>query len=146
MTIPNVCMTWCKRKTKCKWCPEPIETGQPMVRVFFWNKGNPETRRWNRTDFYHPDCWVKQGLDYLELNPFSAKRQGALVQLSKEDKRKRFLLIRRFHALRQRKRIVKAEFPDRLLMESRIDKRMAEIVLEMLKVGGVPKSWAKLMW
>lgn len=116
-----------------------------MVRVFFWNKGNPDIRRWNRTDFYHPDCWIKQGLDYLKLNPFVSKRQGALVQLSEEDKRTRFLLIRKFHALQQRKRIIKAEFPNKLLVESRIDKRVAEIVLEMLKVGGVPKSWSRLL-
>lgn len=143
MTIPNVTMRWCRKQAMCKWCPEPIEIGTPMVAVMFWNKGNPDSRRWNVQICYHPQCWIEQGLDYLNRNPFVPHKRGRKVTLSVEDRRKRYLLVRRFHALEQRIKNIKAPYPDDLLVESRLLKQMADIMLDVARVGGIPKSWAK---
>jgi hypothetical protein len=136
-------MRWCRKQATCKWCDKPIEIGTPLVAVFFWNKGNENSRRWNVTLYYHPQCWVDQGLDYLERNPFVPHRRGRVRTLSNEDARKRFLLVRRFHALEQRKRNIKAPYPDNLLVEERLTKQMVDVMLDVANLGGAPKSWSE---
>jgi len=144
LTIPNVTMRWCQNRAECKWCQQYIEPGQPLVAVLFWNRGS-DGRRWNTQQCYHPQCWIEQGLDYLKRNPYVPYRQGrkGYTELSVEDKRKRFLLVRKFHALEQRRKNIRAEFPESLLVESMLTKQMAEIMLDVARLGGVPKSWVK---
>jgi len=145
MTIPNVTMRWCRKQATCRWCEKPIEISTPIVAVMFWNKGNPDSRRWNVQICYHPQCWVDQGLDYLSQNPFVPHVRGVKSKLSEEDRKKRYLLVRRFHALEQRKKNIKVGYPDDLLIDSRLTQQMVDIILDMVKVGGIPKSWvAKL--
>ena len=63
--------------------------------------------------------------------------------MSEEDTRKRYLLVRKFHALEQRKKNIKVGYPDNLLIEARIAEQMMEIMLEVALIGGVPKGWAE---
>lgn len=145
MTVPNVYISWCQNKAKCRWCPEPIEAGTPMVTVFFWNKGNEERRSWNLKLHYHPQCWIDQGLDYLKMNPYvsrKARKQNIKVSsLSPERKEHRVTLMRRKGSLEQRKRNLKSDYPDRVLAEARLDKQIAEIMVEIAGVGGIPPKW-----
>ena len=141
MTIPNVTMRWCPKKSTCKWCDKTIETRTPMVAVMFWNKGS-DSRKWNSYAKYHPQCWVDQGLDYLTRNPYVTKNLGKKSILSVEYRRKRFLLVRRFNALVQ-KRKCGHSYPDNILVEIDLTQRMVEIMLEVTTVGGVPKSWVE---
>lgn len=147
MTIPNVTVRWCRKQpTTCKWCNQRIGNGTAMVVVYFWNKGNPENRSWNKQSCYHPQCWVEQGLDYLSRNPYVPPikgKRGRKSLLCEEDRRKRFLLVRRFHALEQRRKNIKATFPDNLLIEERLTKQMVDIMLDVALLGGIPKSWAE---
>lgn len=144
-TIPNVVMRWCHKEAQCKWCPEKIEEATPMVVVYFWNKGNEEQRGFNVQQCYHPQCWVEQGLDYLRLHPYVPNtyqdKSGRSLNLSPEDSRQRFLLTRRFNALYQRKGKIKATGEQRERIEEGIIERMGAIATEMIKYGGVPKSW-----
>lgn len=141
--IPNVCMTWCHRTAKCRWCEKPIEAGTPIVRVFFWHKGNPKERTLNFTSYFHPKCWIEQGLDYLKRNPYTPYKRGRKAEISDDQRRQRYLLLRRKAALEQRKRKLKSDFPDRVLVEARIDAQISQIMVEIAKVGGVPKSWIR---
>ena len=141
MTIPNVIMRWCIKPATCKWCEKGIDNRQAMVVVMFWNKGNAQHRGWNVQQYYHPDCWVKQGLDYLDRNPYSAPGRGRKAKLSPTDTRQRYLLVRRFHALEQRRRHLTTTYPDRLLIEQHIEEQILGIVMDMSKVGGVPPTW-----
>ena len=141
MTIPNVTMRWCVKKSRCRWCGEPIVNGTPVVSVFWWNKGNPESRRWNTLHSYHPQCWIDQGIDYLNRNPYVPRRRIRLT-LSKEDGRRRFLLIRRFNALIQRRKGISCGYPDSVLLDIKLTQQMVDIMLEVATVGGVPKLWA----
>lgn len=149
MTVPNVTIGWCRSKgkggaIKCKWCELPIEIGTAMVRVFFWNKGNEEKRKWNVQHCYHfPDCYSKQGMAYLEKNPYIPHARGIIHKLDDLDKRKRFLLVRRFNELHQRKSNIKVAYPDNLPIEANLIERMAEVMKEVAGLGGVPKSWAE---
>jgi len=113
-----------------------------MVTVFFWNKGNENSRRWNTKRFYHPQCWVAQGLDYLERNPYVPQHRVKKPTLCEEDRKKRYLLVRRFHkALQMRKNC--NNYPDNILTEIRLTQQMVEIMLEVVTLGGVPKGWAE---
>jgi len=142
LTIPNVTMRWCVKKSTCKWCEQSIDRGTPIVSVVFWNKGNEESRKWNYYAKYHPQCWVAQGLDYLSRNPYVPQHRVKKPTLSDEDKRKRYLLVRKFHkAIQLRKNC--ANYPDGVLTEIRLTQQMVEIMLEAVTLGGVPKKWAE---
>ena len=143
MSIPSVMMRWGRKQAQCKWCEQAVEVGNPIVSVVFWNKGNEDKRSWNKYLYYHPQCWVDQGLDYLNRNPYVPHVRGRKATLSKEDRRKRFLLVRRFNALVQRKGKIKAPYPDHLLIEERITKQMLDIIMDVTNLGGVPKSWVE---
>ena len=143
MTIPNVTMRWCVRKSTCKWCEQPINSGTPMVAVVFWNKGNENSRKWNAYRKYHPQCWIDQGLDYLERNPFVLRHRDRKSPLCEEDRRKRYLLVRRFHKAEQTRKNCNHNYPDDILTEIRLTQQMIDIMLEVVALGGVPKSWAE---
>jgi len=143
MTIPNVTMRWCVRKSTCKWCGQPINNGTPVVTVFFWNKGSEDSRRWNTKFSYHPQCWVNQGLDYLGRNPYVPQIREKKPTLCEEDRRKRYLLVRRFHKADQMMKNCNHSDPDSLLAEIRLTQQVIDIMLEVATVGGVPKSWAE---
>jgi len=151
LAIPNVVIRWCRKKAKCAYCEQDIEVGQPMVVVIFWNKGEEGNRKWNVHLYFHLErengqhCWVEQGKDFLKKNPFIPHARGRKSVLSAEDRRKRFLLVRRFNALYQRKQNILAGYPDRLLIEQGLNEQMVGITLDMINLGGVPKSWAEKM-
>ena len=145
MTIPNVVMNWCRKEARCHWdsCKlgGTIAIAQPMVMVMFWNKGKENSRRWNTKYYYHPQCWVEQGLDYLNRNPYVSYIRGRKCTLSKEDGRKRFLLVRRFNRLVQRKATITQDYPESSLIEANLTKQMLDIMLDVAVLGGVPKNW-----
>ena len=143
--IPNVCMKWCRKPAYCKYCEKLIETATPMVVVFFWNRGDDNNRSFNVKLYFHPVCWIKQGYDYLKLNPYTPGKvkRGFAPRLSPEDTIARNLLLRRYHRLKQRKRNLKTAMPDRILKEANLDIQMTDIMLDIAKVGGVPPAWVE---
>lgn len=142
---PNVYFQWCKKQAECPECHQIIETATPCIIVFYWNKGNEEKRSFNVKKFYHPQCWITQGLDYLMMNPYtSGSRRGPKVELSPEDRRKRQLLLRKYATYKSRKNKLAGD-PLRILSEIRLDNQMASIILEISQVGGIPKRWITQM-
>lgn len=141
MTVPNVTMTWCMRKSTCKWCEQSIEQATPVVTVFFWNKGKEDNRRWNVKQFYHPNCWVAQGMDYLGRNPYVPRRREP--KLCTEDMERRRFLIDRFHSLYQKRCSNHGQYPDGILREIDLTQRMVDTMMEVAALGGVPKGWAE---
>ena len=141
MTIPNVTMTWCQRQAKCYYCEDLVEAGTPLVTVSFWNKGSEEHKGFNTKQYYHPQCWVKQGLDYLERNPYVPYKRGKVLNITPEQKVRRNILLRRKCSLDQRKRNLRSDYPDKLLVEARIDRKIVDLMLEIASVGGIPKRW-----
>ncbi len=141
MTIPNVYINWCQREAECHWCHKKIEAGTPIVTAFFWNKGNVEKRGWNTKLYYHPNCWVAQGLDYLRLNPYSPYIRKKKAELSPTDRKERLRLLRAKGSLDQRRRNLTTSYPERVLIEARIDRQISELMHLIAKVGGIPKKW-----
>ena len=91
--------------------------------------------------YYHfPDCYAKQGMDYLNRNPYVPYISGRKSSLAPDDRRKRFLLVRRFNALVQRRNKDNG-FPDKELTSAIITNQMIDLAMEMIPLGGVPQSW-----
>lgn len=141
MTIPNITMTWCQRRAQCEWCPEMIEAGNPIVTVFFWNKGSPDHKGFNVKRYYHPDCWVAQGLDYLKRNPYVPYVRRKKLELTPEQSKQRYVILRKKAAIDQRKRNLNGNYPDKLLIEARLNQKITELMMEIAPIGGIPKKW-----
>ena len=140
MTIPNVTMTHCQRRAKCEWCPEYVEAGTPLVTVFFWNKGSEDHKGFNVKRYYHPDCWVAQGLDYLAMNPYVPYIRKVKMELEPEQAKLRYVLLRRKASIDQRIRGL-SDTPNRLLIVARLNQKITDIMLEIAPIGGIPKRW-----
>lgn len=141
MAIPNVYMSWCKRRAKCHFCPEMVEAGTPMVNVFLWRKGEDGVRKWNMKFYYHPQCWLDQGLDYLKMNPYVPYKRDRQLPLTERQQDIRRSILRRKASIEQRRRNLKSDYPDRILVEARMDKDIAELMVKIIKVGGIPPKW-----
>jgi len=141
MPIPNVTMRWAQNQATCQWCGQLVMPGSAMVAVFYWNKG-ADGRRWNHQHCYHPECWLKQGYDYLEKNPYSPYVRGRKKDnITEEQRKQRYLVTRRFHSLVQRRgNLSNGSKP---LIALRLECQMADLILEMQKLGGVPKKWVE---
>ena len=140
MTVPNVTISWCNRTAKCEWCPTSIMAGKPMVVVFFWNKGSETHKGFNVKKYYHPQCWIEQGLDYLGKNPYVPYIRKKRLELTPEQSKRRYILLRRKAAIDQRRRALENN-PDRVILETVLDIKIIELMMEIAKVGGIPKKW-----
>lgn len=99
------------------------------------SRGSRRTYR----QYFHPQCWVDNGMAYLNANPYTPGIRGRRgLNLAPEDARKRHLLIRRYNTLKQRKRL---GGPGNLKLINWLSPRMDRIMEEMKNVGGIPKSW-----
>lgn len=140
MTIPNVTMTWCQHKAQCAHCPRTIKTGTPLVTVFFWNRGTEAHKGWNIKKYYHPKCWIAQGLDYLKKNPYIPYIRKKKLELTPEQSKQRYIILRRKAAIDQRKRRLEGS-PNRIAGEASLDGKIAELMVEIAPIGGIPKKW-----
>ncbi len=141
MTIPNVFMYWCQHKAKCKWCEKDIVAGTPVVKVYYWNKGNEEKRGWNVSKYYHPQCWIDQGLDYLKMNPYVPYARKPKSSLTNGQKELRYKLLRQKASIDQRRRNLKSTYPDCVLDNAKLDEQVSRLMVEIIKIGGIPKKW-----
>jgi len=120
---------------KCRYCEKEITVATPMVIG--------QTRNNNRTYrmYFHPQCWLDNGMAYLRNNPYTPGIRGRKKSsLTSEDARSRYLLIRRYNRFKERKNKLK-KFPDDLLEYFRLEKEMDKITEAMKDIGGVPTRW-----
>jgi len=140
----DIWMTWTKRKTKCKYCEQPIITATPMVTGRLYKKaaGKNISLRF----YWHPQCWLEQGINYLSLHPYTATGRGRKkLGLEPAAKRQRYLLLRRHAALTQRIWRIKEGkgFPDNVLKIIGLEAGQKELAAQIELVGGIPKKWKR---
>lgn len=147
MTTPNVFMYWCQHKARCRWCEENILTGTPVVQVYYWNKGDPAKRSFNVKRYYHPQCWIDQGLDHLKMNPYvpyqRKTKSKELARLTARQRELRYKLLRRKASIDQRIRNLSSDYPNRALEEAHLNEQVSRIMVQIVKVGGIPKKWLR---
>jgi len=112
-----------------------------MVNVFYWNRGNEEKRGINAKFYYHPQCWVAHGLDYLKMNPYVPYTRHKETKLTEDEMRTRHLLLRKKAKIDQRRRGLNPSRFDYGLVMAQLDTRVAELMVEIAQVGGIPKKW-----
>jgi len=141
MTVPNVTITWCQRVAKCEFCPEDVVAGNPLVTVFFWNRGSLDHKGYNVKKYYHPACWIAQGLDYLDRNPYVPYIRKQKLELTPEQSKERYSILKRKAAIDQRKRKLNGSSAAALAL---LDRKIAELMLEIAPIGGIPKKWLNI--
>ena len=139
---PNSYMNWCRRKAKCRWCEKEIPVATPTVTTFYWNTRSGGS--WNVKQHYHPDCWLKNCMDYLERNPYTpGLRRGPKVKFIQEDRKERLKLLQAKAALEQRKRRLLSlpEENSNKVKLGRIESKILNLYDKISRLGGIPKGW-----
>ena len=133
----DVWMTWSKREVQCRFCPDKVDKGTPVVvtrSVKTW-----EERTFTRTGRYHPQCWVNQGLAYLEKHPVVYKDGRPRLVLTPDQRVARMRLLRRRATLMLRYRRDIAAL--RIVEAVGHYIKAVELIPLMEPLGGVPRSW-----
>ena len=85
-------------------------------------------------------------MDYLKMNPYVPHRRWNLTSKSKnpltpEQREQRKKILRAKASLEQRRRGLKSDYLDRALIEARINAQIGKLMMEIVKVGGIPRKW-----
>lgn len=141
----QISVVHCHRECKCAFCPELIQSGEPMAvgRYQKFREGWFGMKRW------HLKCWYDQALIHLDKNPYIAAHKGRkALELDDEAKKARFSLLRRRASVMQR--INRIMSKDNLASGftsieierlSHLSEMLEGIKTSIAEVGGVPKSW-----
>jgi hypothetical protein len=143
----DVWFKWARKDADCEWCGKVIHRKTAMVVTKLWRKGDADKRKWNIIHYYHPECYIAQGLHYLADNPFTevepGKKKGRPeIQLCEEDKKTRIALLKKKSNLEGRIRAIKAKKKkDAIVKEAELTVQLAEVMQEIERVGGAPAVW-----
>jgi hypothetical protein len=133
----DVWMTHVRRAGKCGFCPS--ELGQLEPCVVTRQRNSRDGQVYTRVVRYHPQCWISQGLIYLEKHPLILNYGRRRLDLSKEDRSRRLQLLRRRSQLMYYAR--EAADAKRWWTAANNFLKADALIGEIEKVGGVPKSW-----
>lgn len=135
-------MAHCRKETKCSFCEDAIPVAQPMV---VGKAAMKKREGWSVTLHWHPQCWITQGLQYLEAHPYvSAQKGKKKLDLSLEDREARFKIQRCRASMMQKLRVImhKDEVDEKDLDRIvRYSEKLREYKVAIEKYGGVPKKW-----
>ena len=137
----HVSFSNCRKTAKCRYCPNPIETGQPMV-VGRSRKESAGGKYYYFTSRWHPQCYLDQGLQYLDKHPYTPATKGRPVLNLTSGQRTHRLSLLRIRATSVQR--VRAEL-QKLLPNYNIIQhhgtKLQELYKEIEHYGGAPKSW-----
>ena len=134
----------CKKQSTCRYCKNHILLSTPVLKV---RKG-PTLKGWYITTHYHPNCWVESGIAYAEKqerksadNPEPRGRKP--LDMPAEAKAERFRLMSRMSSINFRVNVEMSKPTEDINVDKLIHfgKMKVDIMDEIEKVGGVPKSW-----
>ena len=134
-------MAWLRQKARCRWCSEVILAGQAVVRGMSWVTDGDTKRHY--LSIWHPECWLKQGMDYLESHPYIPKQGGPgrpRLQLTVEQRIKRRSCTVMFAKLKMEKMQVLTAGTAQWHMPQ-LEERGRQLMERMKGLGGVPRSW-----
>ena len=146
-------MSWCKRRSICYYCKQPVESGKATVMTKVYRPG-----KWSYYNHYHIRCWVHQGIDYLRSHPYEPKstpvqaRGRPRLSLSASQKEQRLRLLKHRAVITLRKRAIiekiaglnedNSHTADGMYKKlDKLDLKLEIIEQEIVLYGGVPRSW-----
>ena len=138
----KVFMAHCRKETKCSFCEQLIPVAEPMV---VGRAAMKKREGWSVVLHWHPQCWIDQGMQYLEAHPYvSAQKGKKKLDLSLEDRKNRFRIQRNRASVIQKLKAImnKEELGERDLDRIvKFSERLDELKAEIEPFGGVPKKW-----
>jgi hypothetical protein len=134
----HIRMSWLRRQALCAWvdCSLYIESGEPTVRGTIYKNNMRHTFIW------HPQCYIQQGMVYLNAHPYEAQEGGPgrkALDLTEDQKRKRHNLLAKAHRLRkQRVDVIERGWFWKLDYLGEDYRKVCE---ELEQYGGMPSHW-----
>jgi hypothetical protein len=127
-------MCWAPKSAECKFCTETIITNTPEVVVIFTSDKHTTKK------YYHPTCWIQSGLNNLQAKPYIPESRKVVLTLKQKEDRN--TILRRYASLRQRQRKLSKAGLHYEILYANIEAQIAQLMLDVLPLGGVPKKWA----
>lgn len=131
----DIRLTLCKRRTKCHYCEEHLQSGDEMlIGRYVKLKGE---RKWVKRYYWHPICWLNYQRGILDKEPPSPPHNKLALT---DDKKAARLKILRHHAYISYQ-IRAAQKEGRIHRVAELVLRQAELADKIAQFGGVPKKW-----
>lgn len=129
---------WLQRTARCRECGQTMQQKEAAV-IGSYESANGYFIK----STWHPQCWVRQLMNWLEEHPWQPKHHGGRrsLGLSKADRRRRLALLRQFSRLRAQR--VEAVAMDWMYKLPELDQAAHSIMQEMELVGGAPAAWTR---
>jgi hypothetical protein len=139
----DIWVTYCRRRSKCRYCEEYILAGKPILVGKIWKQAGTTDvkRRFCVTLRWHPSCWLEQAMQRLDKVEYIPRKGRPLLQMSEEDKASRFAILRRRAAILQRIRVETAKPEQNIDRIIHLGAMLADLKEEIKPYGGAPKSW-----
>ena len=139
----NVWIRVTRKRAKCNYCSQMIETGEYQVICRYFMKLKHSERTWTKEMHFHakdPYCWVERAVAELQTRPHIENRGKAPLPINDEQRSARKRLLQRRASVIQRinKEMEAQRRPDKLIHLTDLLEKFA-VLIE--KEGGVPKSW-----
>lgn len=139
----NVWIRVTRKRAKCNYCNQMIETGEYQVICRYFMKLKHSARTWIKEMHFHakdPYCWVDRAVAELSTRPYIENRGKTPLPINDEQREARKKLLQRRASVIQRinKEMETARRPDKLIhLTDMLEKFAEEIKLQ----GGLPISW-----
>lgn len=127
----DIWITRCRKTARCKYCEKPILVSEPIVKGRLWRR-----KKWTLNFYWHPDCWVEQGIAEMEKRPVIETRGRKSLPLTAEIQEKRICLLKRRASVIQR--LKRETDPVKVL---HLGEMLEDLKEEIKPLGGVPKTW-----
>lgn len=133
----DVWMTQARRISRCNYCPEPIR--QLEAEVIGQTKRQQNGRTFTRIRRWHPQCWITQGLAYIELHPVVIKQGRPRLGLAPDQRLTRLRLLRSHAQLMHYSRVAWEQ--GNILRSVHCWLKATDLHKAMEEVGGIPRGW-----
>ena len=139
----NVWIRLTRKRAKCGYCGQMIETGEYQVVCRYFMKLKHSSRTWKKEMHFHakdPHCWVDRAVAELQTKPYIENRGRAPLAINDEQREKRRRLLQRRASVMQRihKEMETLGRPNKL---AHLTDLLEKLAAEIEQNGGVPKSW-----
>ncbi len=140
--MADVWIRECRRTAKCSHCKQQIQNHEYEVIVKIWKRGS-EVKRFVTVLFFHPQCWIEQGIEAAKKRPAVENRGRHRTAMLDEVREKRIKILRRRASIVQRIRYAMDSTPPNFDKVSYLGEKLGELVDEIRPLGGVPESWGE---
>jgi len=141
----DIWASWAKRKSKCRFCPEPVLPGTRIFRGKIWMKrqtgDEPTPRRFTIKYIWHFACYPREANMWLDAHPYESvsHKPGRRVVAKPELQEERVKLLKRHATLAHRQRSAALAGNVEKVVELEFKKQ--DLITQVAATGPVPTRW-----